>query len=73
VSLVITDYLLFFQSKEPLLIYDFNCQYNVQWYTEHACCESVITSDTCRSTQEDRNIDIDLSPLTHDPGILFSR
>ena len=55
-------------SKEPLLIYDFNCQYNVQWYTEHACGESVITSDTCRITQEDRNIDIDLSPLTHNPA-----
>ncbi|XP_076077705.1 cation-independent mannose-6-phosphate receptor-like [Mytilus galloprovincialis] len=53
-------------SKDPILISDFNCQYKIEWYTEHACKESFITSKTCRITQEDRNIDINLSPLTHD-------
>jgi len=56
------------QSKDPLLVADFNCQYRVVWETEHACRETDITSKTCKLVRPEDDINIDLTPLRHQRG-----
>ncbi|XP_067674216.1 cation-independent mannose-6-phosphate receptor-like isoform X2 [Haliotis asinina] len=55
-------------SKDPLLIDDRLCHNQIEWKTEYACPESTLTSDTCVLTQENHNIDIDLTPLKNPPA-----
>ena len=59
----------FFQSEDPQLEFDFNCEYRVLWKTEHACPDVAVASSTCRLHNPQRNIDIDLTPLTNSPGM----
>lgn len=56
-------------SEDPQLEFDFNCEYRVLWKTEHACPDVAVTSSTCRLHNPQRNLDIDLSPLTNSPGV----
>ncbi|XP_056014073.1 cation-independent mannose-6-phosphate receptor-like [Ostrea edulis] len=56
-------------SEDPVLEFDFNCQYRVLWKTEHACPEVAVTSSSCRLNDPQRNIDLDLTPLTNSPGV----
>ncbi|XP_062610067.1 cation-independent mannose-6-phosphate receptor-like [Saccostrea cucullata] len=56
-------------SEDPELEFDFNCQYRVLWKTEHACPEVAITSSTCQLSNPQRNLDVDLTPLTNPPGV----
>ncbi|KAL3881276.1 hypothetical protein ACJMK2_027732 [Sinanodonta woodiana] len=51
-------------SKDPILISDFNCQYIVEWHTEHACSVSYVSNDTCVLTKEESDIDVNLTQLT---------
>ncbi|KAK7107906.1 cation-independent mannose-6-phosphate receptor-like isoform X2 [Littorina saxatilis] len=50
-------------SKEPMLINDFMCKIDIEWFTEYACPQETLTSDTCKLTMESHNIDVDLSSL----------
>ncbi|XP_064627541.1 cation-independent mannose-6-phosphate receptor-like [Lineus longissimus] len=54
--------------QNPKLTSFFNCQYQVLWETEYACPEETLTSNTCKLTQEQHGVDIDLSPLTKGVG-----
>lgn len=68
-NVTIKIYFLFcVQSEDPQLEFDFNCEYRVLWKTEHACPDVAVTSSTCRLHNPQRNLDIDLSPLTNSPG-----
>ncbi|XP_076467139.1 cation-independent mannose-6-phosphate receptor-like [Babylonia areolata] len=55
-------------SKEPMLLSDFACNVQIEWWTEYACPQQTLTSQTCQLTMESHNVDIDLSPLTKPAG-----
>lgn len=65
---IIIFFLFCVQSEDPQLEFDFNCEYRVLWKTEHACPDVAVTSSTCHLHNPQRNLDIDLSPLTNSPG-----
>ncbi|XP_070567815.1 cation-independent mannose-6-phosphate receptor-like [Ptychodera flava] len=55
--------------RDPVLLSNINCRYEIEWITEYACKTeySVAKAGECGFTQENHGIDIDLSPLTKDP------
>ena len=61
-------FLLTQQSKEPMLLSDFLCNINIEWFTEYACPQQTLSSDSCKLTMESHNIDIDLTPLMKPAG-----
>ena len=56
------------QSKEPMLLNDFLCNIGIEWFTEYACPQQMLSSETCKLTMESHNIDIDLTPLMKPSG-----
>ncbi|KAK3097488.1 hypothetical protein FSP39_010082 [Pinctada imbricata] len=58
-------------SEDPKLVFQFNCQFRVEWKTEHACPMKTVTAkNSCVLKQEDRNIDFNLQPLSVPPDYL---
>lgn len=52
------------QSKDPVLLTDTNCHFDIEWQTEYACEVDMYTSNgDCRFTYDNDGIDIDLRPL----------
>ena len=42
---------------------DLDCHYEVEWVTEYACPEQHINTADCKLKEEQRGIDLDLTPL----------
>lgn len=59
------------KSRRPRVISDVDCQYEIEWETEHACPESTLKADfkTCKFTKEVHGVDLDLSPLKKTDGL----
>lgn len=55
-------------SRDPHIVEDFDCRYSIEWETEYACSEDILTNDTCVLTKEEADIDVDLRPLTKPAG-----
>ncbi|KAL8573519.1 hypothetical protein ACOMHN_047790 [Nucella lapillus] len=58
-------------NKLPMLLSDFSCTVEIEWWTEYACPQQTLTSDTCQLTEESHDIDIDLSPLMKNSGFPY--
>ncbi|KAM8945507.1 cation-independent mannose-6-phosphate receptor [Pelodytes ibericus] len=55
------------EGTSPRLTANTNCRFEVEWITEYACHRDYLESNTCTLTSEQRDISIDLSPLTQEP------
>ncbi|XP_052242423.1 cation-independent mannose-6-phosphate receptor-like [Dreissena polymorpha] len=53
------------QSKHPVVIEDFDCQYVIEWQTEYACEESTLKNSSCVLTNAEADFHFDLRPLTN--------
>lgn len=64
-------------SDSPILQFSTSCDYEIDWYTQLACGthKSVYAQNTCILYDQQRNIDIDLTPLSKPMGhvIEYSR
>lgn len=53
------------QGIDPKLTAEENCRYEVEWVTEYACHRDYLESQDCRLTNEQHDISVDLTHLTH--------
>lgn len=56
------------QGSDPKLTAKTNCRFEVEWVTEFACHRDYLESSDCRLTNEQHDISIDLTPLSHASG-----
>uniref|UniRef100_A0A8C4YYE4 Insulin-like growth factor 2 receptor n=1 Tax=Gadus morhua TaxID=8049 RepID=A0A8C4YYE4_GADMO len=52
------------QGSDPRMMASANCRYEVEWVTEYACHRDYLESHTCKLTNDQHDISIDLTPLT---------
>uniref|UniRef100_A0A3Q4BKI1 Uncharacterized protein n=1 Tax=Mola mola TaxID=94237 RepID=A0A3Q4BKI1_MOLML len=48
----------------PKMMAESNCRYEVDWVTEYACHRDYLESNTCKLSNEQHDMSIDLTPLT---------
>ena len=56
----------FLQGRDPILLANTNCQYDIEWQTEYACDAASLTSRNCKLNNAVHGVDVDLTPLTRD-------
>ncbi|KAM4770926.1 cation-independent mannose-6-phosphate receptor [Rhinophrynus dorsalis] len=59
------------ERTSPRLTANTNCRYEIEWVTEYACHRDYLESDSCKLTNKQHDISIDLSPLTLPPGTVL--